>query len=1369
MGLISWIKSKYYDYRLKKADKRVIEGKRAEADSIYRDLLGKHSMAVVNLAKMLVDRSDSVNSNLSALKSIIDLKGWTDTDNFELYNNELKSQIANIEKVSTQKFNSKQYHDASLLIDAITPHRKDDKAFMKRCHQIHAYLSFSKITQASDYNSEIADTVKYLKLYEDSCKRDINVFIDSLKSSSYFSRAIKLLLPLLSLDKKYNDTVNDLIVLIVNGGDRDYDEPNNISDFCSDKSVCVKAANHLFELSNQAAKKNDYSQSVLYDSFASEFLSSDNNFNVTRCNHIFKKIEKRPSALEIKDLLELAKKIKLSEKQIDALKKDIATLAKNVEPQKGIEICRLFLSERDFDLIYIDQAKNLAAAKPSSINTKELMTVIKQNTDEDSFVDVLSPFVNLIPEFDDTFVKNAIDKIVRHKSMAFLDKYWTVKEDTAFFDRLISPASGLSKQTVEHVVNKHELFLNSESLLASFLKSLDTLKDNDYAYLTAEKLQLNGLSVIPYYLDKANKKCEGLPDSECVELIDHTLSVIDYLHIYQSSWIPLFLKKRKIKENGITSLSQKTSFYRESIDTIVNSDIDFRDVSEPSYFSLWQEYSDLVLKKSESQPKEKAIKDLTEVRGLVANYCKSYSTYSSLCESFTTRIAKLRWESAKEYEEDCDFEKAINQYEATIREGASDYKVKANYRRLICLIKDNQITDNLEEEIKAVLNDVSNQIQNIDDIDSMHACWLLNDELAYRYACYLIKAIRPGDAEYVLDKCLPKESHLSEICKNLYIKESEKYLKEFNANMSAIADNSLPLKDAKTFLNRFAEYKKVISRNLTDTTNKFVLYRRRLETYIVKSLFDEEKYAEAFSMLIRNYPNFFEDDTNFRNVAIAALGIIEDGDESVDEGTFKYAISIWLSAVFSDRLFVKSLDYTSWDDQYTFTLQNSLGGTNEDDYEDLPENVNFDDPIDNQNVSIADVQNSLVSRVETIIRDKRSQLESFFNSEKDALDQLIALDLDEDFITASPYFALKHERLLESIKDAMDYECSCEYGNEEKVLSLGVKYGFDTNEYADYKEALECAERCKNALAGTKTQLKAEMASIPVIKEYESLFASLKAYFSSRMNDDIKAKMNYKKFIDIYEIICNAFHDNSLSLAFSQYANGEVVRRLNNDSMELNEGIGYMVRIYNIAPSSIQVKENLEGMLCNLASSCAETPNAANEQVLSKALRDTGSAFRAEVENARIQGTLSAIIDKVNNKRMTEAKALDEVYELYKKTPNNDRICENLVTLCDMCIMEYIIGRERGYTNVRKTLTALNNNKSATFNRHSRKLAQQYVSIWNKLPSDTRMAISGLSFTSTLTSKGEALKEGLDFYKKLGNYTPSGGRSSFLDLIGGGL
>lgn len=147
-----------------------------------------------------------------------------------------------------------------------------------------------------------------------------------------------------------------------------------------------------------------------------------------------------------------------------------------------------------------------------------------------------------------------------------------------------------------------------------------------------------------------------------------------------------------------------------------------------------------------------------------------------------------------------------------------------------------------------------------------------------------------------------------------------------------------------------------------------------------------------------------------------------------------------------------------------------------------------------------------------------------------------------------------------------------------------------------------------------------------------------------------------------------------------------------------------------LSKSLLKVSVKVFGVVIGKAE---QNNSSADRTAVNNALLSTGNTFKSTVEDARVQASLSVIVDKVNSGSMAKDKALKEVYELYKKNPNNDRICENLVTLCDICIMEYIIADKWGASSVKSILDSLNNNKSAGFNRHKGKLAQSYANIWN--------------------------------------------------------
>ena len=253
------------------------------------------------------------------------------------------------------------------------------------------------------------------------------------------------------------------------------------------------------------------------------------------------------------------------------------------------------------------------------------------------------------------------------------------------------------------------------------------------------------------------------------------------------------------------------------------------------------------------------------------------------------------------------------------------------------------------------------------------------------------------------------------------------------------------------------------------------------------------------------------------------------------------------------------------------------------------------------------------------------------------------------------------------------------------------------------------------------------------------LYASLKSFVSSRMNEDIKSKLDYKKFIDVYEIICQSFNEAPLSLAFSNYANGEVVHRLKDDSMKEREGAVLLARVYKTAPSSIQVKQNLEVVLKTLVRICLKDNRQVDKQALKEAVQIAGSSFQKIVD-------MGMIVQKVNNDKMSKKEALNEVYRIYLNNKNDEEVCENLATLCDLCIWEYVIGESYESYSVRSVLDKILQNRSTSFKKHSGTFASSFFKIMQGLSDDNRMSIMlGLN----LNSKGLALRKGLAYFVSL--------------------
>mgnify|MGYP002575410964 FL=1 len=816
---------------------------------------------------------------------------------------------------------------------------------------------------------------------------------------------------------------------------------------------------------------------------------------------------------------------------------------------------------------------------------------------------------------------------------------------------------------------------------------------------------------------------------------DKAYSICDYISCNQAAWLNLYILLRNKEGEVLKTIGKKIKHIEDTLEKIKSSVEIGIAASSEKYNNLWHELSSLNIEKSKSQPKNKAIENLDKLRTNINTHC-GHATKLEEVNNLTSLIVKLKWSYALDLEHENAYDNAVAVYESTANEHVVSYQKRALFRSLICRLKGNNLDANSENSIKEALKEKSYEA--------------LREDIAYRYVCYLIKDIRPADAEDIINKYLPGETDLLDLCKNLHIKEAEKCLAEFNEKVKMISNGTLSTNEAINFFKEIDNYKSIISSQLTDTSAKFSKYKIQVKAYIIKSLFNDENYEGAFKILKRMHPKFIDNEVAFRNIAVASIGIIES--EASNDTLLRTAISIALSAVYTDKLFVNSLDQTSWDDQFEFTLDESLGHSTDEDYEELPENVNFDSPIDNQIVSIKDVQNNLLTRIETAIRSKHDSLESFYQNEKDALDQLLALNLDEHCYIATPGFATTDETIQTNIKEALDYEYNQGYGNQEDVLVVGLKYSFRDGKYYTYELAIKALEKCKQALSSTNstTLLKTAFSSSNVtsIKEYDKLFSDLQASCSNAMNNSIRAKMAYGTFLDYYEIVCKAVNDIRMSMSCANYINGEIVQRLNNKTMKLREGISYMVRIYNLAPSNVQVKNNLEGILGNLIHEAEESNSTLDRNALNQALRDTNGVFNSKME-------LPTIIAKLEFERIEAYVALQQLYTLYTKQPSNDEVCEVLATIVKVCIHKYIIdtGIYKGKSEVRTVLNRLKVNKSSTFKKHGRILAAEYLQIMAKLPDDSRfLLMTGLELGSkSLNANGLALKEGLDFMKDLGD------------------
>ena len=670
---------------------------------------------------------------------------------------------------------------------------------------------------------------------------------------------------------------------------------------------------------------------VLYDRFASEYLSDNNQFNFDRCSHILEELSERADASEIKKLTTLAQSLKLSSTQLSKLETRINEIAVAASPEKAITICRLYIGIPTFDKVYLEKALSLAKSG-GKIDIPELRRVINNQTDETSLPNILSPFVAYLPELKREFVDAAVIAIKRKDSTELLDNYWKVKNDSLFIEAVVNKSFESWRKFAKHIADNNNLFLSNKDYIEVFCgalrdtdnmdmildisemllkdkknihdfyitiilkysnsfseieqsldlvnRGLSHVKDDKPGRLLIEKKRLISLLIDAGKLDRAEAEIKTIlgSDEEASTLLaelyykraefskeadeksrwlskvldvneshplhnrfncslqesltslcdiaktycksgdkEKAFGIADRISSYWSHWIPLYVCLREFTKEAEATLSDRIKFDAETLKKIVSNCPSCKDYDSDIFRSLWNGYSSIIIRKSQSQPNDKAIKSLSTLKKAVIAYAP-VSFVSEKEEEITKLIVKLKLDLANEYEHDLSFAEAIKLYDEVATDKIQSYVNRAEFRSLICHIKANDVDAATEGRIYEALQ--------------LRSYQALREDLAYRFAYYLLEHTRPSDAEKLLREFLPDEKSLLDICENIYVKEAEIKLAEFNQLVKRINDGKMTVAEAVAFKSSLREYKKQIVGKLTDLAKEFAKFVPIIEAYI---------------------------------------------------------------------------------------------------------------------------------------------------------------------------------------------------------------------------------------------------------------------------------------------------------------------------------------------------------------------------------------------------------------------------------------------------------------------------------------------------------------------------------------------------------
>lgn len=1497
MGLITWIKDKYYNHRLNSADELYKSGDISEAEQIYMDILDKQQDAAEHLAKMYCEIAVSGKNELVNLSKIKNLLSRAPFGKNVLIPYHTR-MVRHIEATADNDFKNKNYARASRFLKAIEIDKRGNTAFAQKNRIYSLYVSLNAVEYETSYSTALSTIDTYCNNADKEIEAAILETVTRLHKSKKLDRAY--LLANCLAKKSHKQAMYGCIVIAL---DIYKNDNSSFKKTLNDKDILnyIKAENPS-NMIDGLEPFVPYSSTFADAYLESGTLSIDNASQDNRLS-LFKRVWKHtpdvslvekfacPSEPIAKDVISyfidntdsLTQKATFTSSLLKMIKLfgDNFYILDTLEQLSKLQFLRRDIG-KDIKADYIEVVDKLC--KQAKIANKYKQELLARTYDLFGDNTIYNKYIST----SISVVKEMTEKDI---ALSEFSKVWKKNQDAKLLAEFVNDKYPFFKEVTEFLV---EWFTVSKRLVATqkeFFDCIFAFKDYSYALDIFERLDAKGMNVhTPYVavilktiptleadgklqlinrglskfadanlfqekhdvatfliingdLEKAKsvlqelighhkdaepslawvayknyKKVQSLDKkeeylTEClsfdtkhsnpfdqetykptfVKALKSFIDVIDKhvktdniiearrlclsLKLYSSDWYEKYLVIVAGYLSKIAASNEIAASIYSCFDTLSANEVDIKKLNSDIIIGLWDSLFQAELTKALEMTYEDSTSHLQKLCTYVSENCYA-DKEKELLKNINSELVVIHKTEGYKQEGVGNIDKAISSYNRLSSIGDVRTKTWAKIRTTICHLKKG--TSLNEEDVLKVLSYVGFAKEKKD--------------LSYRYCIWLIKNTSAKNALDFIKEHLPNEDELIDICNNEYIVEAEASLAELNASIEDMTTGKMSLSDATKLASKIDSYDATISPYLENVHSKIISLKESIQSYILSKSFEEGDYKLALKLLKDTGVSWFLDDIYLRNVAIACLGIAENG--LLNKLNYKEVISYWLTAVYRDQLFVQSLDYTSWDDSYTFTLDNSMGGSKDESFDTLPDNVNFDEAIEGSVISICEVQQSLLGRFEAAIESLDNFYRQFYDTQKDAMDSLVKLNLDHPCMIAAPYLANNTRKCINEIKGTLDYEYD-NYGNEN-ILKVGLMYNLTSGVYGDYKTATTAIDDCSKAIL-TKSVVQVNSAfcdsAIDSIREFPDLYSSFVANLQNALSSLIKDEADYKTVMSLFIPICRLINDSTIAYMFGNHINQCVVGELNDEKLDLATGLEDMVSVYEVAKNCSRLKDNIGNVIEALIGKYVTEEKSTDLSTLKTVLSKTGREFepnvektlteqvvmiavisdhldsikglatisanseslrlrlshiKDEAEEASINLQLSQIVDKVNNNKILYYSALQKVYSLYEVHQNNKRVCENLCTLVGMCIREYVIPDKVGKSTVMTIFDKLKYNKSTTYKSCASSLREERENILGSLPYEARRLLTGgTAYGSTLNAEGIRLKNALQLYLDL--------------------
>ena len=648
--------------------------------------------------------------------------------------------------------------------------------------------------------------------------------------------------------------------------------------------------------------------------------------------------------------------------------------------------------------------------------------------------------------------------------------------------------------------------------------------------------------------------------------------------------------------------------------------------------------------------KETKIKNLKENLRFIDTLIKIgvESDFTTLKRKHFSELAEINFEFGVQFEKTNKYVEAIQHYST-----AKDYSSEATNSIIF-------YNSSTRTGISKLKNNEFVEVSILDHVIKSPIAY--KKDFFFRYAKRLLKEQDYLESEKIISNHLNFSSSaiekLKDFLKTKKIKDTIEKVNDINTEIDKLYENSFPIDEVKILYENLDKRIEEIETVIPTLTIKLKQIKPSLFNHLLTHYINEEQYGNAI-VLIQKFPAFYKSPELLKDLGICCYGYTAQGNLS--EKNYRTLISTWLTAVFCDKVILKSLEETSWDDEYTFTLSEAIG-SNYQQYNNLPDNVNYDD-ISDSNISIGATQKELLQQFETLIVKKISDndfsktVTDFYNDEKDAIQKIVSV-ITTDILFAAPFFAKKYG-INQDIIDELDNDYET-YANEES-LQAGLPYIkiITDSSVGKYSKATELVT--KLLLAIQNENLIALKSIVDdkekyLIEEFDTVKDNIENSIYNSFALKIKKDDENEKLIPLmYECIRFTNQNDKLKFQYSSYVADLCIAKVNSDQIGNFKALTLMKYAYLYSIDNPRICKNIITLIrYNLLDIINDKTNEMSNiyQLLDTIKNNRSIIFK---RNSNELATARADILKQLEKSGVDISQLTGTYS-FNLTPNGEKL-----------------------------------------------------------------------------------------------------------------